>query len=72
MQRMTLELSDSFDVVLTNFAARNRVSKPEAVRRALAVLALAEREKTKGRSLGIVEEDQDTHELHAVGRILGL
>lgn len=72
MQRMTLELSDSFDVVLTNFAARNRVSKPEAVRRALAVLALAEREKTKGRSLGIVEEDRDTHELHAVGRILGL
>ncbi len=72
MQRMTLELSDSFDVVLTNFAARNRVSKPEAVRRALAVLALAEREKTRGRSLGIVEEDRDTHELHAVGRILGL
>ena len=72
MQRMTLELSDSFDMVLTNFAARNRVSKPEAVRRALAVLALAEREKTRGRSLGIVEEDRDTHELHAVGRILGL
>lgn len=72
MQRMTLELSDSFDVVLTNFAARNGVSKPEAVRRALAVLALAEREKTRGRSLGIVEEDRDTHELHAVGRILGL
>lgn len=72
MQRMTLELSDSFDVVLTNFAARNRVSKPEAVRRALAVLALAEREKARGRSLGIVEEDRDTHELHAVGRILGL
>lgn len=72
MQRMTLELSDSFDAVLTNFAARNRVSKPEAVRRALAVLALAEREQTRGRSLGIVEEDRDTRELHAVGRILGL
>ena len=69
---MTLELSDSFDEVLTKFAERNRVSKPEAVRRALAVLALVERETTKGRSLGIVEEDDDTQELHAVGLIRGM
>ena len=72
MHRMTLEMSDGFYAVLKNFAARNRVSKPEAVRRALAVLALAERETPKGRALGIVEEDSDTHELHAVGRIRGL
>ena len=72
MRRMTLELSDSFDEVLTSFAMRNRVSKPEAVRRALAVLALVERETTKGRSLGIVEEDNDTQELHAVALIRGM
>ena len=72
MRRMTVEVSDSFDEVLTNFAARNRVSKAEAVRRALAVLALVERETIKGRSLGIVEEDNDTHELHAVGLIRGM
>ena len=72
MRRMTLELSDSFDEVLTSFATRNRVSKPEAVRRALAVLALVERETTKGRSLGIVEEDSDTQELHAVALIRGM
>ena len=69
MHRMTLEMSDGFYAVLTNFATRNRVSKPEAVRRALAVLALAEQQTPKGRSLGTVEEDRDTHELHAVGRI---
>ena len=72
MHRMPVEMPDEFAVVLTSFAARNRVSKPEAVRRALAVLALAEQEKSKGRSLGIVEEDKDTRELRAVGRILGL
>lgn len=72
MRRMTLEVSDSFDLVLTSFAKRNQVSKPEAVRRALAVLALVERETTKGRSLGIVEEDNDTQELHAVGLIRGM
>ena len=64
MHRMTLEMSDGFYAVLTNFAARNRVSKPEAVRRALAVLALAEPQIPRGRSLGFVEEDRDTHELH--------
>lgn len=72
MHRMTVEMSDEFYVVLTNFATRNRVSRTEAVRRALGVLALVEQEKTKGRSLGIVEEDQETRELHAVGRIRGM
>lgn len=72
MRRMTLEVSDSFDEILRNFAVRNRVSEVEAVRRALAVLALVERETIKGRSLGIVEEDNDTHELHAVGLIRGM
>ena len=72
MSRMTLELSDSFDEVLTNFATRNRVSRAEAVRRALAVLVLVEQETIKGRSLGIVEEDRNTRKLHAVGRIRGM
>lgn len=72
MRRMTLEVSDSFDEVLRKFADRNRVSKAEAVRRALAVLALVEQETIKGRSLGIIEEDNDTHELHAVGLIRGM
>ena len=58
--------------MLTSFATRNRVSKPEAVRRALAVLALVERETIKGRWLGIVQEDSDTQELHAVGLIRGM
>ena len=72
MRRMTLKVPDSFDEVLTSFATRNQVSKPEAVRRALAVLVLVEREAKNGRSLGIVKEDSDTQELHAVGLIRGM
>ena len=52
MHRMTLEMSDGFYAVLTNFATRNRVSKPEAVRRALAVLALAEQQTPKEKVAG--------------------
>ena len=72
MRCMTLAMSVRIDDVLTNFATKNRVSKAEALRRAVAVLDLAEQEKIKGRSLGIVEEDKNTHDLHAIGRILGL
>ena len=72
MSRMTLEISDSFEEVLASFATRNGISIPETVRRALAVIELAEQVQRKGRSLGIVEEDKKTHELHAIGRIRGL
>lgn len=72
MSRMTVEISGAFEAELGRFAARNGISTAEAVRRALAVIALAEREQRKGRSLGIVEEDKTSRELRAVGRIRGL
>lgn len=72
MSRMTVEISGAFEVELGRFAARNGISTAEAVRRALAVIALAEREQRRGRSLGIVEEDKTSRELRAVGRIRGL
>lgn len=72
MSRMTLEITGRFEQELGSFAARNGITTAEAVRRALAVIAVAEREHRSGRSLGIVEQDQDTRELRAIGRIKGL
>ena len=72
MKRITLEIRSSFGKVLDRFASRNGISADEAVRRALAVISLAEAEASRGRSLGIVEEDRETGDLHAVGCIRGL
>ena len=72
MSRMTLEITGVFERELGSLATRNGITTAEAVRRALAVIAVAEREHRSGRSLGIVEEDRDTRTLRAVGRIIGL
>ena len=71
MRRMTLAMSDRIDDELAMFARTNGVSKAEAIRRAVAVLALARQQRAKGRSLGIVEEDDD-RKLRAVGRVVGV
>ena len=71
MRRMTLAMSDSVDDELAEFARTNRVSKAEAIRRAVAVLALARQQRAKGRSLGIVQEDEN-HQLRAVARVVGV
>ena len=71
MRRMTLAMSDRIDDELAAFARTNGVSKAEAIRRAVAVLALARQQRAKGRSLGIVEEDDD-RKLRAVGRVVGV
>jgi len=41
------------------------------MRRAFALLAVADTEKKKGLSLGIVKETED-HKLEAIGRVVGL
>ena len=71
MRRMTIAMSDSIDDELAAFARTNGVSKGEAIRRAVAVLALARQQRAKGRSLGIVEEGED-RQLRAVGRVVGV
>ena len=71
MRRMTLAMSDSIDDELAVFARTNGVSKGEAIRRGVAVLALARQQRAKGRSLGIVEEGED-RKLRAVGRVVGV
>lgn len=73
MTRLTLDLSAEIDAKLNDIAKRNGISKAEAMRRAFALLAVADHEKQKGKgfSLGIVRENED-HELEAVGRVVGV
>jgi hypothetical protein len=70
---MTLDLSTEIDDRLTEIAARRGISKADAMRRAFALLAIADEEKSKpGKvSLGIVRE-KDDHTLEAVGRVVGV
>ncbi|WP_349569327.1 hypothetical protein [Azotobacter salinestris] len=71
MPQMTLTLSDEINDFLSSFARHNEITKAEAMRRALALLAIADREKQKGLSLGLVRENED-HKLVAVGRVIGI
>lgn len=72
MARLTVDLSDEIDSKLTDIAKRNGLTKADAIRRAFALLAVADQEKQKkGFSLGIVRENAD-HSLEAVGRVVGV
>ncbi|TRX76059.1 ribbon-helix-helix protein, CopG family [Pseudomonas mangiferae] len=73
MTRLTVDLSAEIDAKLTDIAKRNGITKAEAMRRAFALLAVADQEKQKGKgfSLGIVRENDD-NELVAVGRVVGV
>ena len=73
MTRLTLDLSSEIDDKLSDIAKRNGITKAEAMRRAFALLAVADTEKQKGNgfSLGIVRENAQ-NELVAVGRVVGV
>ena len=72
MPRMTLDLSDEIDQKLTAIAKDRGMTKAEAMRKAFALLVIADSEARKpGFSLGIVREHDD-HTLEAVGRVVGL
>lgn len=71
MPRFTIDLSSDIDRKLTEIARANHISKGEVMRNAFALLVLAENEKKKGFSVGIVKESDD-HSLEAVARVVGL
>ncbi len=71
MATMTLTLPGEIDDALNDIAKRNCISKAEAMKRAFALLVIADREKQKqGHSIGIVRETED-HMLEAVAIIEG-
>ncbi|MFV2058871.1 MAG: ribbon-helix-helix protein, CopG family [Thiohalomonadales bacterium] len=72
MPRFTLDLPTEIDRHLTEIAAKAGISKAEAMRRAFALLVVADEEKAKGNSLGIVREDKRSHDLKAIARVVGV
>jgi len=72
MPTFSITLSEEIDDALNNIAARNGITKAEAMKRAFALLVIAyEQKQKKGRfSLGIVRE-RDDRTLEAVCRVVG-
>ena len=71
MSRFTIDLSDEIDEKLSQIAKANGITKAEAMRRAFALLSVAEEMKAiPGQSLGIVK--QTDGRLEAIGRIVGV
>lgn len=71
MSRMSVNLSPEMELLVEETAKREGISKGEVIRRAFALFKVAETEKTKGRFLAVVRENED-HEPEILGRILGL
>ncbi|MGF1459323.1 MAG: ribbon-helix-helix protein, CopG family [Leptolyngbyaceae cyanobacterium] len=57
-KRLNLELSDEAYDQLEKLAEASGKNKAEILRTGLALYGLLEEEKEKGRSLGIIEEEQ--------------
>ena len=72
MPRLTIDLSKEISDRLTEIARKEGITKAEAMRRAFALLSVAEQEKAKGNSLGIAREDPNSHTLQAIGRVVGV
>jgi metal-responsive CopG/Arc/MetJ family transcriptional regulator len=72
MPSFSITLSEEIDDALNDIAKRNGITKAEAMRRAFALLVIADEQKQKkgGFSLGIVRE-RDDHTLEALGRVVG-
>lgn len=58
MTRLTVDLSDSVDAALSQMAADNKTTKADIMRRAFALMSIAEREKKKGHHVAIVKDTE--------------
>ena len=72
MPRLTINLPKEINDRLTEIADKERITKAEAMRRAFALLSIAEMEKAKGNSIGIVRENPGSHDLQTIGQVLGV
>jgi len=71
MPRMTVELPTDINDLITRIASEQGIAKTEVVRRAFAILKVAEEEKANGGMLGMVRKASDG-KLEAVARIVGI
>ncbi|MEY1283334.1 hypothetical protein AB7186_25695 [Escherichia coli] len=72
MNRMSMNLSPEMEKLIDETAKKEGISKADVVRKAFALLQVSETEKKKGRSLGIITEEQNSHEMKVVSKIIGL
>ena len=70
MSKFIVSLSYDINARLTEIANKEGITKSEAIRRAMALLSVVQREKDN--SLGIVRENSDSHELTVLGRVVGI
>ncbi len=68
--RITLTIPEEMDAEIAQFARREGIGKPEAMRRMLNLVKVANREHEKGRSLGIVIDENN--KLTAIGKLIGV
>ena len=68
MPRYTIDLAENVIADLDNFAESQHISRAEAVKRALAILSIANSERKDGNELGIIRRDGETN-AKVVGRI---
>nr|VFJ88244.1 MAG: hypothetical protein BECKLFY1418B_GA0070995_100952 [Candidatus Kentron sp. LFY]VFJ95072.1 MAG: hypothetical protein BECKLFY1418A_GA0070994_104616 [Candidatus Kentron sp. LFY]VFK19288.1 MAG: hypothetical protein BECKLFY1418C_GA0070996_10563 [Candidatus Kentron sp. LFY] len=71
MPILTLDIPDDIYESVSDFARNRNIPEGEAMKRAFALLRVADQEIAEGESLGIVREDE-SNELHAITRIEGL
>ena len=71
MARMTVDLPEDINNLITSIANEQGVPKTEIVRRAFAILKVAQEERANGGELGMVRRDSEG-KLEAVGRIIGI
>lgn len=70
MARYTLDLTDEVNERLIAIASSHGLSKAEALRRALSLLSIADKEQRRGNSLAVVREDGD--KLTPVAQLVGV
>ena len=70
MKQLRFNVPDVADDALNEFARENRIDKAEALQRAIALLAISQAQKKKGRYLAIAEgEDNQTQVLKRVAGV---
>ncbi|MBP2844574.1 hypothetical protein J8655_03560 [Dickeya oryzae] len=70
MARISVTLSPEMESLIEKVSSRRGINKATAIRRAFALLQIAEEQMEQGRELGIIKDDGGT--LKAVGKIAGM
>lgn len=70
MARMSVTLSPEMETLIEKVSAKRGISKSTAIRRAFALLQIAEEQMDNGRELGIIKDEGGN--LKAVGKIAGM